>query len=160
MDRLSDTLSQQYSLVHLRKEAADFTRLADREKVRMIAQRYSRARKQQIKAFEKDYNKRLIQAAKQIAKIRGLDFQILAKSRKPQLIAQRKALKRAATRDVQRDHQRRLGVLSARETEEMQTLVDSVRQRERHSNRAQQSKIKLITDERTSPDRQILRPSL
>lgn len=159
MDDLTKRLAAEYNLNALREEAEAFRRPVDREKYRMISDRYGQIVREQVRIYERDLDKRLVMAGKQIAKRNGIDFDKLVKAKDFKSRRRIKALKRLANRDVQSDHLRRIAVLRNREAQELHTLVDTVRQREAQTDAPKQP-IKLLTDGRDAPDRQVFKPKL
>lgn len=156
MDDLTKQLAAEYNLAKLRRDCQDFTRLADREKYREITQRYSKLVKEQVKAYERDYSKRLTMAGRRIAEKEGLNFDKLIKAKDPLSKRQTKTLKKLAHRDVQSDHLRRVATIRHREAQELHDLRDTVRLREAGQHKQQMPK--LITDGRADAKRMTLRP--
>ena len=154
MDDLTKQLAAEYDLANLRRAAERFSRYQDREKALQINARYTKAEKEQVRAYEHDYERRVDMAARQIAKERGFDLDTLKKARDPQSKRRAYQLRGLGHRDVQNDHLRRIAVLRNREAKELGDLVQTVRLRETTLTIAE--KPKQITDQRQSPDRQVL----
>lgn len=154
MDDLTKQLAVEYDLAGLRRAAERFSRYQDREKALQINARYAKAEKEQVRAYEREYERRVDRAARQIAKERGLDLDILNKARDPQSKRRAHQLRGLGHRDVQNDHLRRIAVLRNREAKELGDLVGTVRLRETALSNAETPR--QITDQRHSPDRQVL----
>ena len=157
MDDLTKQLATEYDLATLRRDCQDFPRVADREKYREITHRYAKMVKDQTKAYERDYSKRLTMAGRRIAEEKGLNFDKLIKAKDSLSKPQTKLLKRLAHRDIQSDQLRRISVIRNRETQELSDLRDTVRLREAGHETPQQSP-KLLTDGRADAERMTLRP--
>lgn len=157
MDDLTKQLAAEYDLASLRRDCQDFPRLSDREKYREITHRYAKAVKDQVKAYEDDYSKRLTMAGRWIAKKQGLNFDKLVKAKDSLSKRQTKILKRLAHREVQSDHLRRVAVLRHREAQELFDLRDTVQLRATKQQNATDAP-RLLTDRREGPARPIQRP--
>jgi hypothetical protein len=157
MDDLTKKLAAEYDLAMLYRDCEDFSRPTDREKYRKIRRRYAKMVKDQTKAYERDYSKRLTMAGRRIAEEKGLNFDKLIKAKDPLSKRQTKLLKRLAHRDIQSDHLRRVAVIRNRMAQELSDLRDTVRMREAGQETPQQSP-KLLTDGRADAERMTLRP--
>ena len=80
-------MAAEYDLAGLRRAAERFSRYQDREKALQISARYAKAEKEQVRAYEREYERRVDRAARQIAKERGFDFDTLQKARDPQSLS-------------------------------------------------------------------------
>lgn len=155
MDDLTKQLAAEYDLAGLRRTAEHFSRYQDREKARQINARYTKAKRDQVRAYEREYECRVDQASTHLAKRRGFDLDGLKKATDPQSKRRVHQLRGLGHRDVQNDHLRRIAVLRNREAGELKDLVETVRQRETALTYVKQPK--RLTDQRNDPARRSFR---
>lgn len=132
MPSTGENLKRVFNLASLRKRAKALLRPADAEKTREIINRYAREANKQEKLYRRDYKSRVEKALQaRINKAGAKDLTL-----KHRLFGSdnfdKAALTRAARRDVQHDHARRMAHLERGETRELDTLVATAEQRQAH----------------------------
>jgi len=132
-------------------EAKNLTRMADWEKLQDINARHGRKVKVQSRKYHQGYEKRLRMACKHIAHQRGEQFSKLQRRKDPRSQQLTKLIQKAAKRDVETDHQRRLDAIHDRHAHELRDLVEAARARDGGPDAPQ----RFLTDQRTAPDRQM-----
>ena len=130
MSSTTENVKHVFELATLRKQAQNLTRPADLEKMHEITRRYEREGNRQEKLYRQDYDARVNKALQvRIDKAGAKDLNI-----KHRLFGSdnfdKAALTRAAHRDVQHDHARRMAHLQRSETKELDTLVTTAEQRQ------------------------------
>lgn len=130
MPSSSENVKRVFELATLRKRAQSLSRPADLEKMSEITRRYERETNKQEKLYRRDYKSRVEKALQaRIDKAGAKDLTL-----KHRLFGSdnfdKSALTRAAHRDVQHDHARRMAHLECSETQELDTLVAKAEQRQ------------------------------
>jgi hypothetical protein len=157
MNSHAENLKRVFNLASLRKRAKALIRPADAEKTREIINRYGRERHKQETAYHKSYEGRFKLALQaRIDKAGAKDLTL-----KHRMFGSdnfdKTALTRAAHRDVQHDHTRRMAQLEQRETQELDTLVATAEQRDvvqQHLRENPRKDFQRATDRRSRPGRQ------
>jgi hypothetical protein len=132
-------------------EAKNITRLADWEKLQDINTRLDREIKTQGRKYHQNFEKRLVMACEHIAGLRGARFDKLQRGKDPRSQQLTKLIQKAAKRDVETDHHRRLSAIHERHATELRDLVETARARESGPDGPQ----KFLTDGRDEPDRKM-----
>lgn len=148
---LLQNLGPEVDVQYWQKKADDITRLADWEKLQDINTRFEREIKTQNRKYDRDFEQRYDMACRHIAGLRGEKFDKLQRRKTERAQHLTKFIQNSAMRDVEADHQRRLGVLRERYATELRDLVETARAREAGPNDPQ----KLLTDGRDNPDRPV-----
>ncbi len=130
MPNHAENLKRVFNRASLRKRVKALIRPADAEKTREIINRYGRETHKQETAYHKDYAARFKLALQaRIDKAGAKDITL-----KHRMFGSdnfdKAALTRAAHRDVQHDHARRMAHLERSETQELDTLVATAEQRQ------------------------------
>lgn len=139
MSITGENVKRVFELATLRSRAKSLTRPAELEKLSEITRRFEREGNKQEKLYRRDYKTRVETALK--ARIDKAGAKTL--TLKHRLFGSdnfdKEALTRAAHRDVQHDHARRMGQLERRETQEIDTLVATAEQRQSQKSGARET---------------------
>lgn len=135
---LSQDLQRTFNLAALRHEARALRTPADWEKGKDIRLRYKRETNKQMQQYYADYDTRISQVVKKLmnkagAKNRDLTHRWFGTDK-----FNKDALMRQAHRAVQMDHDKRMSCLTDREINELDTLIETVEQRDRLYNKPTQ----------------------
>ncbi|MGJ8629107.1 MAG: hypothetical protein ACSHXB_19270 [Sulfitobacter sp.] len=133
MPSTTENVKRVFNLATMRNRAKGLSRPADLEKLSEITRRYEREANKQEKLYRRDYKSRVEKALQaRINKAGAKDLTL-----KHRLFGSdnfdKAALTRAARRDVQHDHARRMAHLERGETRELDTLVATAEQRQAQS---------------------------
>ena len=146
-----DRLQTEIALEAARRDAAKLTRTADWEKRMEIEARYRRERNRINRAHHRDRPKRLTWVKQSLAKRHDLNLNRIEAARTPHDKALKAKLTRRAEAEVDKDHARRLAHCDERETEELNDLVETAR--DRKAGPQPSTPQKRITDQSPSPTR-------
>lgn len=150
-DELKRELVVEGQLRRARKEAASLTRQADWEKADKIENDHAKERRVAEKKYHRDYDKRLIMAAKHLAKRHGEDWDRLKRRKDPHSRHLARYITAKSKREVEHDHRRRITTLKEREATSLFDLIQSTRDRENGPQPSEPPK--RITDQRDESNR-------
>lgn len=143
-------LGAEVDVEYWQKEALNLTRVVDWEKLRSINTQYDREIKIQNRKYQRDYDQRFKMACEHIASLRGERFDKLQRRKDPRAQQLTKLICKAAERDVETDHHRRLSAIRERHSKDLRDLVETAQERD-----AGPQAPKLLTDGRNNSDRPV-----
>ena len=123
MSSTGESVKRAYDLASLRQRAKSLTRPADWEKARKIITHYQRETHKQETAYHKDYDTRFTRALQLRIDKAGSKNMALKHRQFGSDGFDKTALMRAAHRDVQHDHLKRMALLKHGETKDLDALV-------------------------------------